>query len=276
MLFRSVVARSLEEQNNGGTEVLAVMRMGDSNTYYHLTPLAMSKRVKKIHIIRPVPESTIYRVNHSQYHHITEKHTVLRLWRTYRHVVALGKRPEVKILVSFFAFPYGLIAILAGLRLRKPVHIGFVGSDWHRDCQQWYGPLLNWFFKKAAFITVTGHFMRAPMEKKGYPKERLKYLIHAVDTEKFSFQQTEQATYDCIFVGALRPVKCVKNILKAILLLKQQGRHFSLLIVGDGPLRKELEKFTIHNQIDNLITFAGYQTDISEYISQAKIGRAHV
>ena len=57
---------------------------------------------------------------------------------------------------------------------------------------------------------------------------------------------------------------------RRVLFRSQQGRHFSLLIVGDGPLRKELEKFTIHNQIDNLITFAGYQTDISEYISQAK------
>jgi len=257
------------KQKSEATEVLAILRMGDSNAYYHLTPLAMSEQVKKIHIIRPVAESQLYRVPNSTHHHITEKNTLYRLWRTYRYAINLGKRPDVGLLVSFFAFPYGFIAILAGLRLQKPVHIGFVGSDWHRDCQKWYGPLLSWFFKKATFITVTGKSMVIPMVDKGYPKQDLKYLIHGVDTDKFSFRQTDQTSYDCIFVGALIPLKCVENILKAILLLQQKGKEVSLLIVGDGPLRKELEEFTIRQKINNLVTFVGYQKDISAFITQA-------
>ena len=77
-----------------------------------------------------------------------------------------------------------------------------------------------------------------------------------------------------LFVGRLLPRKGVQLLLEACLNLKQKGlEQYSLLIVGDGEQRQELEKFCQDNRLTTSVRWLGridYQ-EISSYFQAADV-----
>ncbi len=60
-------------------------------------------------------------------------------------------------------------------------------------------------------------------------------------------------------VGLLVPRKGVKNLLQACHLLQKQGySEYSLVFVGDGEQRQELETFTAENHLQTQVTYTGW------------------
>jgi glycosyltransferase involved in cell wall biosynthesis len=189
----------------------------------------------------------------------------------YTTAVRLGKRPGVGAFVSFFAVPYGLIALLAGLRTGKPVHVGFVGSDWHRDCKSPVGRLLNLWLRRAALISVPGKPMKAEMAAAGYRARRIFCLPHAVDLSRYKDKPPLERRYDCIFLGYLVAVKRVDLMLEAILKVRRRLPEVRLCIVGDGPLRASLAARAARLGLQRNVVFAGYQSRPQKWLSDARI-----
>jgi glycosyltransferase involved in cell wall biosynthesis len=253
-------------------EVVAVLRMGDPNSFYHLKPIAMSEKVSLLHVIRPLPLNVRNKIEKSKYYEIQGATIFHRLWRVYRQAVRLGMRPKVRAFVSFYAFPYGFIALLAGMRTGKPVHIGFVGSDWHRILKSWYGSFLNIFIRRADLITVTGPKMKEEMVERNYPAKNIFHLPHAIDISRFSSDSApEKRRYDCLFVGYLAALKRVDLIISAINILKPRYPDISVCIVGDGPERSLLESQTEKLGLKDNITFLGFQPEPAKWFSDARI-----
>ncbi len=245
--------------------------MGDANAYYHLKPIASGEVLDKLWVIRPSPPSKRGLLEKSEYRETRGTNIVQSLIRTYREAVRIGRREQVRAFVSFFAVPYGLIAILAGWRTGKPVHIGFVGSDWYRICQGWYGWLLDKFLQRATLLTVTGPLMREELAARGYDSERISVLPHAIDLGEYHDIRPEERRYDCLFVGALIPRKRVDLILLALAEVKKQFPKVTLCIVGDGPLRGRLESQVQELGLSSNVTFMGYQDNPSRCFEDARI-----
>ncbi len=252
-------------------EVVAVMRMGEANTYYHLKPISMCPNVSSLHLVRPLPSIQRGEIKKLRYYEISGKTIIQRLWHVYQKAVKLGMRPQVKAFVSFYAFPYGFIAFLAGKRTGKPVHIGFVGSDWNRNCHAWYGHILDRLLRKARLITVPGPTMKKEMLARHYPPEKIFLLPHAIDVDEYIDVSPEKRKYDCIFVGYLLPVKRVDIIISAIGIVKRVYPQISLCIVGDGPLRSGLESQTKELRLEQNISFVGFQQQPARWFSDARI-----
>jgi glycosyltransferase involved in cell wall biosynthesis len=61
-----------------------------------------------------------------------------------------------------------------------------------------------------------------------------------------------------LFVGQIVSRKGLKNLLEACLILKQQGYgHYTLMIVGDGEQRAELETFVQESGLQEQVTWVG-------------------
>lgn len=61
-----------------------------------------------------------------------------------------------------------------------------------------------------------------------------------------------------VFVGSVIPRKGLHLLLEACVLLHQQGyRDYTLLVVGDGPQRQELEEFCQRHALTNCVQWAG-------------------
>lgn len=86
-------------------------------------------------------------------------------------------------------------------------------------------------------------------------------IIHCgVDTEVFeSTPRTEQQSDSLriVSVGTLYEVKGHTHLIEACRMLKQLGVNFHLYLVGDGPLREDLQCQTIDADLSDYVSFLG-------------------
>lgn len=252
-------------------EALAVLRMLDANAHYHLKPIAMGGQVSRLWIVRPVSPAGFRPIEKTVYREAKGSTAISRLWKVYRESLTIARRPEVGVIVSFNAVPYGLIALLVGWQTRKPVHLGFIGDDWYRYCCGWAEPVLNFLFRRAWLITVTGESMRREMVRKGYDPDKIAHLPHAVDVERFEAKPSVQRRTTCVFVGNLIRRKRVDRIISAMKLVCGQHPDATLCVVGDGPCRKPLERQVAKLGLERNIFFAGWQQEPAPWLSDARI-----
>lgn len=78
-------------------------------------------------------------------------------------------------------------------------------------------------------------------------------VVHSpYDATLFQPGNGERIPGSTLFVGRLVSDKGIHTLLEAAACLQQQGVTFQLRIAGDGPLRKELQAFSIAKQLSNI------------------------
>jgi glycosyltransferase involved in cell wall biosynthesis len=245
--------------------------MGDANAYYHLKPLATALPVRALWVLRPNGPVKRAPIPNTHFRPIPGRTILSKLLAIYRAAVDLGRRKDVIAFASFFAVPYGVIALLAGIRTGKPVHIGFVGSDWTRIGAGPFGKLLDKVLRRADLITVTGSSVKAEMIARGYSEARIVCLRHAVDVDSYDLVPTPDRAYDVLFVGLLLPVKRVDLVMDAVSAVQKSLANVRACIVGDGPLYRDLLDLRDRLGLARNVDFVGYQDDPSPYFSKARI-----
>jgi glycosyltransferase involved in cell wall biosynthesis len=189
------------------------------------------------------------------------------LWHTLR----LGRRPEVVAFTSINPIPYGLVQLPAAKLLGKPLHFGFVGSDWYRHVMGRSGRWLRPLLRQADFVTATGPKMRRQMIEYGIPEDRIAILPHAIDVENYPVNDPPSAKYAAVFVGALIERKRVDVLLRAFAQVLMRRPEERFCIVGDGPLAGQLKQLAADLAIDHAVEFAGFQRQVQPYLSQSRL-----
>jgi glycosyltransferase involved in cell wall biosynthesis len=80
-----------------------------------------------------------------------------------------------------------------------------------------------------------------------------------------------------IFVGHLLEKQGVQLVLRALPLVRERVSGVSLLVVGDGPYRHELESLAREMRLGEVVDFAGYVEDhgeVEDLIAQSAVGLA--
>lgn len=93
-----------------------------------------------------------------------------------------------------------------------------------------------------------------------------------VTNDKLSQLQLQYPVF--LFVGRLLPRKGLHLLLEACHLLKKQGhKNFSLLVVGDGEQRKELETYCREHNLDDCVYWIGLVAyeQLSAYFERADV-----
>jgi glycosyltransferase involved in cell wall biosynthesis len=68
------------------------------------------------------------------------------------------------------------------------------------------------------------------------------------------------------YVGRLSDEKGIQYLIEAGVILKQKSELFNILIIGDGPKRKELENLAREKGLEKEIIFAGFQNDVEKWL----------
>lgn len=149
--------------------------------------------------------------------------------------------------------------------------------------------LLSWIMNNAAivFYSCTGN--RRYYEYYGAPAEKMRLIPVAVDNERFQAEYREWSAqraalrdeyhipndhFVVISIAQFRPEKRVIDILQAQRILQEQNvQDVSILLVGDGPERPNLEAFIQEHQLRN-VHLAGFQdhATISKFYAIADVG----
>jgi len=106
----------------------------------------------------------------------------------------------------------------------------------------------------------------------GFPRDRTIVIPNGIEpaTESTRTRQSICDEFDfpvdskiigC--VGRLAPQKRVSDLIWAIELLQSLQASSRLLIIGEGPQRKELEDFARNVQLTNVVRFAGHRSDVA-------------
>jgi glycosyltransferase involved in cell wall biosynthesis len=123
---------------------------------------------------------------------------------------------------------------------------------------------------RVTFIAVSEHIKQRAIEK-GYPEDRISVHYIGVDTELFSPVDAIPAKPAVLFVGRLVEKKGCSYLLRAMQNVQKMVPESELIIIGDGPLRGELEE-EAKSCLGNYI-FLGMQDNktVKDYMMKSRV-----
>ncbi len=89
-------------------------------------------------------------------------------------------------------------------------------------------------------------------------------LIHRVDEEKVKMIKKQYGPLIVGNIGALTSQKDHKTLIEAAALLP---KHITFLVLGEGPLRNQLEAYVKQNNLEKNFFFVGFKEDIYNYLA---------
>ncbi|NOU97909.1 glycosyltransferase [Paenibacillus sp. LMG 31456] len=114
-------------------------------------------------------------------------------------------------------------------------------------------------------ITVSSSFKQYLAEYVQEP-ERIGVIPNGFDEKRFRPVPHENKTPQLITVCRLVPAKGLDTLLLACAELKKEGHSFVLHLIGDGPIRQELEQMAIELNIYEEIIFYGYMLHPEDFM----------
>ena len=209
-------------------------------------------------------------------------------------VGVIRKRKRSVVIVNGWTYSSTLLAIFASRLLGRKVWIR-AENPMNQELRKsgWVLFLKRIFLKHILFRHFTDKCLYIGTESRkffsyyGVPADRLLYTPYAVDNDFFSaaYCQWKDRTVELknklglpqhkkviLFVGKYTPKKRPLDLLKAFRQLPASPDCI-LVMVGEGELRPEMEKFAAMEELKEKVIFTGFvnQSQISRYYSVADV-----
>jgi glycosyltransferase involved in cell wall biosynthesis len=137
----------------------------------------------------------------------------------------------------------------------------------------WMGRLELWFLRRwARRVMILNSGMAEEAAAAGLEPDRLLWMPNPVDTDEFAPSTPEQrrelrarlgiepSAPAVIFVGRLAPEKELLSLIRAFAAARRDVPNATLILVGDGPMRSELETLAAGLSLAGAVRFTGRQT----------------
>lgn len=146
------------------------------------------------------------------------------------------------------------------------------------DIERWRRQIMAFGLRDLtdAFITVSHDLARRVVEQWRLPPDRVEVITNGVDLNRFKPATDNRAMRASLgipcgafvigSVGSLREVKNPRFLVRAFAEFSRRANDSFLLIVGDGPLRSELEAMGRALGVSRRILFRGRQTNVRDHI----------
>jgi colanic acid/amylovoran biosynthesis glycosyltransferase len=193
---------------------------------------------------------------------------------TARDYLAAISRMPTGILHAHFGWT-GADCVLAARKLSLPFVVSFHGTDLTVVAQdpawtRYYRALLA----RADAITVVSRFLEARLRGLGY-EGRIDLIASGVRLSSFPFRGAPRPgdAPALLFVGRLVPGKGVDVLLAAVRRVRAGGLSATLRLVGDGPLRADLEATARAQGIADAVRFLGARShaEVRDEMTRADI-----
>jgi glycosyltransferase involved in cell wall biosynthesis len=111
--------------------------------------------------------------------------------------------------------------------------------------------------EQAGLVICVSEFIRERALEAGFAAEKL--IVHhiGIDRERFALSAPPEVSKRVLFIGRLVEKKGCEYLLRAMQLVERQHPDAELTILGDGPLRQELE--TLAAELKIHCDFRGFQ-----------------
>lgn len=198
----------------------------------------------------------------------------LKFWRK---LLSVLKQNDIGIINTYLtgcSLYFSLINLLYGHPLCASLHNQIIHEKLAGLQKKVYPFLYRMLSKMVGGIIVNSKYNKKHFELvAGIDAKKIKVIPNGIDDsfgKKVGGIEIEKKVQTRIsYFGRLSKEKGVINLIKALAFLE----HFDLdcLIVGDGPLRIELESYVYENGLSSRIHFLGFKTAIEPYLSSSDI-----
>lgn len=203
----------------------------------------------------------------------------LRIFPALLTVVARSRASFSLIHCPTFGYVSGL-AVLAGRLARRPTLLRVATQNDVRefaDAPHWKSRLVFRLLRSAAGVIAPSLAIQDELLRAGFSRDRIFLLPNAVDVDRFrpptpneraEAKNSLGIAADIPVVGTvarLIPRKGIDVLLRAFSVVLQT-RSAHLLVIGDGPLRKDLHDLTHDLAIDARVSWLGFQADTSNWL----------
>lgn len=161
--------------------------------------------------------------------------------------------PEIPLVVTIHS-SYEQELILNG-------KIAIDGAE-HRFLTSIYGELEA----KADILLTVSQSFRGYLAPFVQQPERIRVIPNGFDKRRFKPISHDNEIPQLITVCRLVPAKGLDILFHACALLKQRGHQFVLHVIGDGPIREELEQLAVSLGLYDEIIFYGYMLHPEEFM----------
>lgn len=265
-----MIAPSRRPSHCGPLEFVCHAELGDAQLRNYLMPVAMHPRVTRIWCVRrkayshePIPKARFVPVGGDGH---------LRAFvNKVSAAVRLGRERAIAGFLSYNPIPHGLASWLAAKGMGKPVHFGFIGSDWLVHAQSAWGRRLWPVLRQGDWITAPGECLLNGLARSRFPLERLRVLPNGIELARFPVSDPRKARYDAVYAGRLIPLKNVDLILRAWRKVVDERPESRLLILGEGPSRPGLEALASELRLGDRAEFAGHVRDVAPRMGDARL-----
>lgn len=204
--------------------------------------------------------------------------------RKFLTILKLCKKYDIDILTAHLTKPI-IACLLATFFCKCKLIVHEHGAVLRKGLEYFlYRFVLRLLWHRAAvFIAVSRSTADSLVRRIGIASDRIKVIPNAVEFDVFdperisskSFREELAISDDDIvlgFVGRLNYAKGVDLLIKATALLLQCSQRYFLLIAGDGPEQKTLQKLSQELGIADRVRFIGFCENIPEIMSAFDVG----
>lgn len=126
-------------------------------------------------------------------------------------------------------------------------------------------------FAEASQFLCISHSIRQQAISKGFPEEKLTVHYTGIDTEFFSPQPGVAREPTILFVGRLVAKKGCEYLIRAMACVQQELPEAQLVVIGDGPLRSQLEAQATSSLKKFLFLGAKGPDVVKQWMNRAKV-----
>lgn len=160
-----------------------------------------------------------------------------------------------------------IIASLASLWVKVPVLWHFHGH--HFEVRKLPLNVLSKLPSVSKIIFVSEMLARYFEKNYRFPKEKTAVVYNSTQSKRLPELRSDDNIIRIGWVGRLVKLKRVQFLLNMGDYFKERGfSSFEILIAGDGPERKDLEKMTKEKGLEEKVTFLGFRTDLEKLYNQ--------
>lgn len=244
--------------------------MGPGTFEAKFIPLSKVKGINKIYVLRKQKGPHIHKVQYIILPKVC-KIKLLNIIITPILLLYYTNKYKAKLILSYHVIPHAFFAFFASRISGVPFSISQTGLLVQQLSHKKYiGRCILHIFRKAMYINVPGSASKKHWIEKGVDADKIMILHSTISTDVF-YNTNIRKEYEYIFLGRLAAEKNIKLLISAFGRIIEEGITPRLLIVGDGPERKNLEKHVEESKLEASIDFVGFQTDVNFWLNKSKV-----
>jgi glycosyltransferase involved in cell wall biosynthesis len=250
--------------------IIATCKMGAGTFEAKFVPLSKLKNIDTIYVLRKEEGKRIQKLKYIILPKIC-RISFLSIFITPMLLSYNVIKYKASFILAYHVIPHAFFAFIASVITRRPFIVGQTGIKVQGLSEKkLFGKIILFILKKASYLNVPGNFSRNHWINKGIVENKINLLHSTIDTDYY-VNTNSKKEFDFIFLGRLAEEKNIQLIIHAFSLICINNISPSMVVVGDGPERNNLENLAKKLNIEDKVSFVGFQDDVKTWLNKARI-----